>query len=64
MIKHIAIIMDGNCAYDYIRKLCSGLLGVEQFRFIRAQGLDIYGNDPEKILSDAIEKMYKSLSLS
>ena len=50
-------ITDDNCAYDYIRKLCSGLFGVEQFRFISAQGLDIYGNDPEKILKEAIESL-------
>ena len=46
-----------NCAYDYIRKLCGGLFGVAQFRFISAQGLDIFGNDPEKILSAAIETL-------
>ena len=50
-------ITDDNCAYDYIRKLCGGLFGVEQFRFISAQGLDIYGNDPEKILREAIEAL-------
>jgi hypothetical protein len=30
---------------------------VEQFRFISAQGLDIYGNDPEKILSGVIASL-------
>lgn len=50
-------ITPDNCACDYIRKLCSGLFGVEQFRFISAQGLDIYGNDPEKILSGVIDSL-------
>jgi FMN-dependent NADH-azoreductase len=46
-----------NCGYEYVRKLCRSLFGVEQFRFISAQGLDIYGNDPEKLLSDAMEAL-------
>ena len=44
-----------NCGYEYIKKLCGGLFGVKDFRFIDAQGLDIYGNDSEKILTQAIE---------
>jgi FMN-dependent NADH-azoreductase len=44
-----------NCGCGYIKKLCSGLFGVKEFRFINAQGLDIYGNDPEKLLAQAIE---------
>ena len=46
-----------NCGYEYVRKLCGTLFGVKQFRFISAQGLDIYGNDPEKILLQAIEDL-------
>ena len=43
-----------DCGYGYVKKLCRGLFGVEQFRFIGAQGLDIFGNDPEKLLEQAI----------
>ena len=46
-----------NCGFEYVKKLCSGLFGVEQFRCISAQGLDIFGNDPEKIVAQAIETL-------
>ena len=46
-----------NCGYEYVKKLCGGLFGVKEFRFISAQGLDIFGNDPEKILTQAIEEL-------
>ncbi len=47
-------IDEDNCGYEYVKKLCGGLFGVTQFRFISAQGLDIFGNDPEKLLAAAI----------
>ena len=46
-----------NCGYEYVKKLCGGLFGVEKFRFISAQGLDIFGNDPENILTQAINEL-------
>ena len=39
----------------------STLFGITDISFFSAEGLDIYGNDPEKILADAIEKMYVSM---
>ena len=51
-----------NFGFDYVKGLFSTLFGVGDISFFSAEGLDIYGNDPEKILSEAVEKMYASLS--
>ncbi len=50
-----------NFGYDYIKGVFSNLFGIDDIEFFSAEGLDICGNDPQKILSDAIEKMYRSL---
>jgi len=50
-----------NFGFDYIKGLFSTLFGVEDISFFSAEGLDIYGNDPEKILSEAIEKIFSEL---
>ena len=57
-------IGNNNFGFDYIKGLFSTLFGVDDISFYSAEGLDIYGNNPEIILTDAIEKMYRSLSLS
>ena len=54
-------IGQNNFGFDYIKGVCSTLFGVKEILFYSAEGLDIFGNDPEKILSDAIEKMYRAL---
>ena len=55
-------IGDNNHGYDYVKALCNNLLGIENTVFVSAEGLDIYGNDIEKILSDA-QLRIKSLLL-
>ena len=55
-------IGNNNFGFDYINGLFSNLFGVRDISFFSAEGLDIFGNDPENILSAAIEKMYNSLS--
>ena len=55
-------IGNNNFGFDYIKGVFSTLFGVADISFFSAEGLDIYGNDPEKIVSDAIDKMYNSLS--
>ena len=55
-------IGNSNFGFDYVKGLFSTLFGVGDISFFSAEGLDIYGNDPEKILSEAVEKMYASLS--
>ena len=50
-------IGDNNCGFDYVQKLFSLLFEIPDIRFFSAEGLDIQGNAPEKILSQAIEKI-------
>ena len=38
----------------YLRELC-GLFCIPELRFIKAEGLDIRGNDPDELLREAIE---------
>ena len=57
-------IGNNNFGFDYIKALFTTLFGVDDIKFFSVEGLDICGNDPEKILAAAIEKMYQSLSFS
>ena len=50
-------IGQNNFGFDYIRGVFSTLFGVKDIAFFSAEGLDIFGNDPEKILADAVEKI-------
>ena len=50
-------IGNNNFGFDYIKGVFSTLFGISDIAFFSAEGLDIYGSDPEKILSDAIEKI-------
>ena len=50
-------IGSNNFGFDYIKGLFSALFGVDDVSFFSAEGLDIYGNDPEQILNDAIHEM-------
>lgn len=45
---------DGRFSYDYIKELAENYLGIDETVLIKAEMLDIYGNDPGKILTDAI----------
>ena len=54
-------IGNNNFGFDYIKTLFSKLFGVGDIAFFSAEGLDIYGNDPESILSEAIAKMLCNL---
>ena len=51
-------IGNNNFGFDYIKGVFSTFFGITDITFFSAEGLDIYGNDPEKILADAIDKMY------
>ena len=55
-------IGNNNFGFDYIKGVFSTLFGIEDIAFFSAEGLDIYGNDSEKIIAEAIEKMYSKLS--
>ena len=41
-----------NFGFEYIKGVFSVLFGISDISFFSAEGLDIYGNDPEKILAD------------
>ena len=43
-----------NMGYDYVAALCKLYFGIGESRCISAEGLDIWGNDAEAILADAI----------
>jgi len=43
--------------YGYIKTLAESFYGIKNTRMISAVGLDIYGNDPEKILEEAIQDL-------
>lgn len=45
-----------NFGYDYIKGLCT-LFGIEKTHFASAEGLDIIGNNVEKIMADAKDKI-------
>lgn len=43
--------------YEYIKSLAESLFGIEDVKLIKATGLDIEGNDTEKILKKAEEEI-------
>jgi FMN-dependent NADH-azoreductase len=64
-LPSVALAKDGggyignnNFGFDYIKGLFTTFFGVDDISFFSAEGLDIFGNDSEKMLSEAIEKMY------
>lgn len=46
-----------NFGFDYVKGLCKSFFEIDDACFISAQGLDIDGNDPEKILCSAIDRL-------
>ena len=50
-------IGSANFGFDYIKALFSTLFTIPDITFISAEGLDLYGNNPEDILTAAINKI-------
>lgn len=50
-------IGDYNMGYDYVRTLAWGLFGIKDIQFFSAENLDIYGNDVDKIMQEAENKV-------
>lgn len=50
-------IGQNNFGFDYVKGLFSTLFGIQNITFCSAEGLDIYGNDPESILTEAIKNL-------
>ena len=44
-----------NYGFDYVRAL-GGMFGIPDARCVAAEGLDVWGNDPQSILSRAQEE--------
>jgi FMN-dependent NADH-azoreductase len=49
-------IGNANFGFDYIKGVFSSLFGIDDITFLSAEGVDIYGNDPELILLSAIDE--------
>ena len=47
-------------SYGYIESLCKSFFGIPNTHLIKAEMLDIIGNDPEKILNGEIDKVLQS----
>jgi len=50
-------LFDDSFGYGYIRTLAQGMFGIKETELIKAENLDIIGNDAEKLLAEAIEKL-------
>ncbi len=44
-------------SYGYLERLAKGFFGIPDTRLVAAEGLDLIGHDPEKILSEAIRTL-------
>ncbi|MEE1037667.1 MAG: NAD(P)H-dependent oxidoreductase [Eubacterium sp.] len=49
-------IGDFNMGFDYIRNLSAGLFNIPDINCIKAEGLDIFGADVEKIIEETIKE--------
>lgn len=47
---------DGRYSFDYIKDMAENYFGIEKSVLIKAEMLDIAGNDPEKILAECMER--------
>ena len=43
--------------FNYVKALCHNFYGIKEVELIKAAGLDVYGNDPDKIVEDIIKKI-------
>lgn len=50
-------VMDWNLGFEYIADVCRLYFGINQAECIKAEGLDIVGNDAEAILATAINQL-------
>ncbi len=47
--------IENDHAFRYIEKLCKEFFEIDDIGYIKAEGLDIIGNDVEKVLNDALK---------
>ena len=48
---------NNNFGFDYVKALSQNFFGINDINFFSAEGLDIFGADVNKILSDAKAKI-------
>lgn len=48
---------DGRYSFDYIKTLCTDYLGITEVTLIKAEMLDVFGADPEKIIENTIQNL-------
>lgn len=48
-------IFDGSFGFGYVRALCTGMFGIKECVPVKAEELDVWGNDPAEIISDAVK---------
>ncbi len=51
-------IGENNFGFDYVKALASNFWGVDKINFYKAEGLDIIGNNPDKIIKEQIKKYF------
>lgn len=51
---------DWDYGYDQVKALCQLYFGIEDVRCFRAEGLDIITNDPEAIMTEALEELARA----
>lgn len=44
-----------NFGFEYIKTMAEGMFGIKEVTELKAENLDVFGNDPESILQDAIK---------
>ena len=54
-------IIDDAFYFGYIAGLAKGMLGIKECELIKAEGLDIFGNDPEAILAETIKSLQNKM---
>jgi len=48
---------DGRYSFEYLKTLCQTYLGIPKVTLVKAEMLDVYGSDSEKIIDDVIKTM-------
>ena len=48
---------DNDFGYEYVEAVFRGMYGIGETVAVRLEDLDIFGNDPEEMLAEAIEKV-------
>lgn len=54
-------IPENNYGYNYVKQLCSDLFGIKNTVYIKAEGLDIVGNDTDLIIKSAMRDTEQKL---